>query len=388
MCVRITDVIVYQVVVPAKADGVNSPEFGPAGWDRAPKTLIRILTDEGIEGCGEMYREVSLEQTLDGGRSLLGRDPLSFSLPALPVGPAPEIAQAQARFPTRTDEMVLPRHPAYDGYEIALFDLIGKALGRPVHQLLGGKYWDRVPVDYWTGRRTAADLAKKAEEGMKLGFHGIKIKTTSQDPVVEGVRLVERTCGGGFKVTIDPNERFYRAAEAMRIIRQLEDCESVQVFESPVPHYNIGWYQLLRQKTRHPLAQHIYAGNPQPYQHLLRLIGANAVDYMNLNHAMWHFVQLAAICDAAGIQVWHGSGCDLGVMDMSYIQASSAARNCTLPGDPVGHFIREDDLIVEEIEIRDGYATVPDRPGLGVTIDLDAVARFAAGQPVSLAAMS
>lgn len=385
---RITDITLYQVVVPTKPDAVNSPEFGPAGWDTAPKTLIRIQTDEGIEGYGETYRETTLEQTIAGGRRLLGADPLSFSLPYLPIGPEPEILQKESHYPTRVDEMALPRHSSYDGYEIAIFDLVGKALGRPLHQVLGGKHWDRVPVDYWTGRRTPQDLARKAEEGKRRGFHGIKIKTTSNDPVVDGVKLVERTCGPDFKMTIDPNERFYRASEAMRIIRQLEECENIQVIESPVPHYNVGWYKLLRTKTRHPIAQHIYAGNPLPFQHLLRLIQENAVDYMNLNHSMWHFVQMAHMCDAAGIRVWHGSGCDLGIMDMSYIQASSVARNCTLPGDPVGHFVRVDDLVIEEIEIRDGYAIVPDRPGLGVTLDLEAVARYAVRQPVSLAAQA
>ena len=79
----------------------------------------------------------------------------------------------------------------------------------------------------------------------------------------------------------------------------------------------------------------------------------------------------------AGVPVWHGSGVDLGILDMSYVHACAAAPAATLPSDIVGNFLREDDLIVEPIRIEGGYAYVPDRPGLGVELDEAAVNRYA-----------
>lgn len=378
---QITSVDIYEVRVPTKPDATNSPEWGPAGWDTVPKFVLQVHTSEGITGSGETYRGVHRDQVVEGARAVLGKDPMAMPLAHLPIGNLGDWGREQPVHPTRYHELRVQRHPVYDAFEIAIFDIVGQALQKPIHALLGGAHRDRVPVDFWTGRRSAKDLVRKAEEGQKLGFHGIKIKCTVEDPVVEGVRLVSEVCGADFKVTIDPNERFYRPAEALRVIEALNDCESVQVFEDPVPKINQEWYRLLRRKSHHPIAQHL--STPEA---VLSAITEEAVDYLNLNHSMTGFVKLAAMADAAGIRVWHGSGCDLGILDMSYIHASAVPRNCTLPGDPVGHFVREDDLIVEGIRIEDGHAILPTAPGLGVKLDLAAVERYSIARPVTVAA--
>ena len=75
--------------------------------------------------------------------------------------------------------------------------------------------------------------------------------------------------------------------------------------------------------------------------------------------------------------VWHGSGHELGIMDTAMLHSCAASPNCTLPSDILSHQ-RVDDLIVEPIEIRDSYAHVSTRPGLGVELDEDAVRRYRA----------
>lgn len=380
---RITAVDLYEVRVPTRPDAVNSTELGPAGWDTVPKFLLRVHTDEGITGCGETYRGIARDTVAEAARSVLGKDPMTFSLANLPIGNLGDWGREKTAKPTRYHELRNQRHPAYDAFEIAIFDIVGKALNQPLYVLLGGAYRDRVSVDYWTGRRTVKDLVGKAELAQRLGFHGIKIKCTVEDPVVEGVRTIEKACGPDFKVTIDPNQRFYRPAEALQVIQALNDCESVQVFEDPVPKDNQEWYRLLRRKSHHPIAQHL--SSPQD---VLRALTEEAVDYLNLNHSMTGFIKLAAMADSVGIRVWHGSGCDLGILDMSYIHASAVPRNCTLPGDPVGHFIREDDLIVEGIQIENGHAVLPQTPGLGVTLDMAAVEKYAIAQALTLTAES
>jgi L-alanine-DL-glutamate epimerase-like enolase superfamily enzyme len=90
---------------------------------------------------------------------------------------------------------------------------------------------------------------------------------------------------------------------------------------------------------------------------------------------MASFVANAYLAGAAGMPVWHGSGNDCGIVDASYLHSCAAAPNCTLPSDILS-FLREDDLIVEPIEIRSSYAIVSDKPGLGVELDEDAVRRY------------
>jgi muconate cycloisomerase len=65
----------------------------------------------------------------------------------------------------------------------------------------------------------------------------------------------------------------------------------------------------------------------------------------------------------------------LGILDAAMLHSCAASPNCTLPSDLLS-YQRVDDLIVKPIEIRDSYAIVPDRPGLGVDLDEDAVRRW------------
>src|SRR5262249_46656893 len=92
------------------------------------------------------------------------------------------------------------------------------------------------------------------------------------------------------------------------------------------------------------------------------------------------FPKWAAVADAAGMLCWHGSGVDLGILEASYLHAAAVARNCVLPADVFGLLVREDDLLAEPLQIQKGLAAVPQRPGLGVELDTDALARYQVGQ--------
>jgi muconate cycloisomerase len=90
---------------------------------------------------------------------------------------------------------------------------------------------------------------------------------------------------------------------------------------------------------------------------------------------MHGFVRNSYVAGGAGMPVWHGSGHELGIKDAAFIHSCAASANCTLASDALS-FQRVDDLLVEAIPIVDSYATVPDRAGLGVELDNDAVARY------------
>jgi L-alanine-DL-glutamate epimerase-like enolase superfamily enzyme len=110
---------------------------------------------------------------------------------------------------------------------------------------------------------------------------------------------------------------------------------------------------------------------------MIRAIKEDACSVFNTGGTpgMLGFVGNSYLAGAAGMPVWHGSGNDCGIVDASYLHSCAAAPNCTLPSDILS-FLREDDLIVEPIPIRDSYATVSDRPGLGVDLDKEAVRRY------------
>jgi muconate cycloisomerase len=358
---KITHIEKWKVVVPLKPDAVNSPAYDSedeslSWFGNVPKHIIRIHTDDsGIVGVGETARGCSAEQVDKAIAALTGKAVEGIDLHALPI----------------------ERNDVYGAFEMALFDLVGKQLGVTAARLLGAQVRDRVLVDFWTGRRTPEDLARKAKEGRALGFHGIKIKCTLEDPNVERLQAIADAVGTDFKVTVDPNCRFYEPDHTLELAEALGDLRQiVAVFEDPVPKEDLDWYVRLRQQLQVPLAMHLYSGKD-----VFEAVKHEAVDMLNISPgSMVTFVKACYIAEQAGVPVWHGSGVDLGIMDMSFVQACAAAPAATLPSDIVGTFVREDDLIVEPIRMEEGYALVPEKPGLGVELDEAAVNRYAVAE--------
>ena len=364
---RITSVDVWEVVVPTVPGTVHSPEFGPAGWDEVSKHIIQLHTDEGLTGIGETYRGVARSDVDVCAAQLLGQDPLRLPLQYL-LQTSP---RSEARRQGRPWEVLHAQpNPAHDAYEMALYDLVGKRLDVPAASLLGGPFRTRVPADYWIGQQTPADAARNARVGQGRGFPGLKMKCTLDDPWEERVQAILDACGPDFKLTIDPNERFYRLPEFLDLARRLERFPNIFVYEDPLPKWHLDWYRQARARLQTPLALHL--SDPRD---LINAIKAEACDYLNLGGGMGRFVRNAALAEAAGITCWHGSGNDLGIAEHAYLHAAAAARNCVLPSDFVGSWSRSDDLILEPLRFEAGAAILPARPGLGCELDLAAVER-------------
>ena len=77
---KIIKIDIFEVIVPAREGAVNSPAWGPAAFDMAPKYLIRLVCDSGHTGMGESQRGDTREEVTRGARNLLGRDPLAINL--------------------------------------------------------------------------------------------------------------------------------------------------------------------------------------------------------------------------------------------------------------------------------------------------------------------
>lgn len=367
---RIIDVDIWTVVVPVLPGRVNSPEFGVPSWPQVPKHILRLRTDDGLYGLGETMRGCPREAVEQGALALVDRDPLRLPLQDLPL------VQAEERFHGSRGEyegLSGPSRgsPAYDAFEMAVYDLVGRALGVPVHWLLGGAARDRVQVDYWIGQQMPEDAAGNARLGAERGFRGIKMKCAIDDPWEARIQAILDAAGTDFRVTIDPNERFYRPVEAIALARRLERYPNVAMYESPVPQWNLEAYRQIRAAIDVPLALHL--SDPRD---VLRALAAEACDYFNLGGDMVGFVRSAAMVAAGGALCWHGSGVDLGIREHAMLHAAAAARSCALPSDLVGSWVREDDLIAHPIQFEDGCATVPDEPGLGCELDLEAVERY------------
>jgi muconate cycloisomerase len=371
--VKITNTEIWTVVVPTIPGRVHSAIYGPAGWDEVPKHIIRVHTDEGIYGIGETGRGCPLENVQKMAAQIEGLDPRRMMPQQLPAIASLDRKPANRYDPNRWWERAEagPNWSGYEALEMAIFDLLGKIYNQPAHWFLGGAVRDRVPADYWIGHQTPEDGAANTKLAVARGFKGMKMKCTGDEPMVARCRAIWDVAGPDFELTIDPNERFWRPTEALELARELVKYGKVKVFEDPFPKWNQDWYRLLREHGVVAVAQHL--GSPTD---IINAIKAEAVDYLNLGGGMMQFVRNAAIAHAAGIPCWHGSGNDCGIMEVSYLHAAAAARNCVLGSDFVGSWTRVDDLLIEGIQFEDGYAIVPDKPGLGCELDIAALEEY------------
>ena len=353
MALRVTRIeywLVHQHMRPGTINGPE-PEYNETRWDEVPKYLLQLETSEGISGIGETPRGLAEETLVSAAKALLGQDLLKLDLKQLPVAPG----------------------GAYKALETAVFDAVGKVRGQRVVDLLGGPVRERVEVDWWSGRRSPDDLARWAAEGRQQGFHGMKIKCKLGDPMVERMVAVKQAVPD-MPVTVDPNCRFNNSAAALDLAAALGAVGNVSVFEDPIPKNDLDEYARLRHEmagTGIPLALHL--GSVKDAK---RAIEGGCIDVLNASPtSMVAFVEMARLAGEAGIPVWHGSGNDCGVMDLSYVHACAAAKACTLPSDIMGNRLHVEHFLKEPIRFEGSFALLPEGPGLGGELDMAAVER-------------
>ena len=361
---KIVEVRLHALVVPMKPGVVHSagvedrlcapdPISGrELNFWEFPKWIVEIVADSGQVGLGEPRRGDLLEPLRALAASIVGKSVIDLPVGDLPLAHGDDYES----------------YIAYEAFEMAWLDLLGKHLDVPVHHLLGGKRIDRVPIDFWMGRMNPTDTAARMQIALDLGFHGVKMKCKPGDPIAERVAAV-RSVAPNAGVVLDPNDSFANPAATFALSRLLDGFDGV-ILESPMPQDRLDWYSMVRGRIPQPIALHL-----REQRELQAALRIDAADYYNLLGPLRSFVDWARWTAFAGCPTWRGTGMDLGIRDASSVHAAAAA-GCQLPSDIIGHILREDDLILDGIGFEAGELVVPDRPGLGVELDRDALERY------------
>ncbi len=370
MSSTIVHITATQVIVRAKEGYVDRDGFGPSIFDKGPKWMIEIHTDDGLIGYGETPRNVGLGEVQWAVQQVIGK-PLREIPWAQPVptdwGAHDALGHKDPPVPHRLYERDMGTNGGTMGVMIAVQDLIAKAANMRLVDLFGGAARQAVRTDWWVGRTDPAHITRQMQIGVEMGYNSIKIKAAAEDDIPAIVKAYKQVAGDEARMVIDPNQRFYRCGEAVRIARSIEQYENV-TFEDPFP-FDIDEWRLFRQKTIVPICMHCTTS--------LHIALANrCCDYVNLVYPAAKFLGDAHMAAQFGMLCWSGSGVELGVLDAYMMHFSAAARICVLPGDAFGHDLREDDLINEKLQAKSGEIPLPDGPGLGVSIDHDALSHY------------
>lgn len=331
---KITEIELFEVEIPPIPP---IAKYMPKIYDI---TLCRIRTDEGLEGWGEVQgKKAAYEQAVQG---YVGQAPLAMD----------------------------PFAQAHDFITCALLDIVGQALDRPVHRFFGAKVRDRVPVSYWSCPMEPEETAREAEVGRGLGFTNHKLKARPWN-IVETVRLMKDAAGADYTVGVDPNTKFQYPHIAAALAAELEPFGTVANFEDPVLKNNYDWYRLLREKTTIPIALHL--GTPGS---VMQAAKAECIDYVNLGGPAQQVKKAAAVAEAADIPCWvQMGGLCLGILAAYSVHVQATIPNAELHCDELP-FMRTADVLEDGLSPQNGYFEVPDKPGLGIAVNMDIVERY------------
>ena len=370
---KIRDLRATSVTVPLEAPLRHA---NGCHWGRFVRTIIEVETDTGLIGLGEMGGggEAAEAAVVALKTYLVGRDPA-------------RLEELRFLLANPTASLYNNRTQLVAAIEFACLDLLGQAWGVPLHDILGGALRDRVPfASYLFFRypgdkggevRTAEQLVGNALElKQKYGFTSHKLKggVFHPDYELECYRALAAAVPGD-RVRFDPNA-VWSAEQAIRFGRAIEDLDN-DYLEDPV--FGLHGMRRVREKVRMPLATNTVVVN---FEQLSANVLNTAVDVILLDTTFWGgirpCVKAAGVCETfqLGVAV-HSSG-ELGIQLATMLHLGAVLPNLTFAADAHYHHLLDDVIVGGKMAYVDGAIAVPNGPGLGVALDRDKVAQYAA----------
>ncbi len=254
--------------------------------------------------------------------------------------------------------------------EEALWDLLGKSLGVPLFNLIGGLCQESVPVMRMLGLKPARETAEEAKALVDRGYSHVKVKIgLDEKRDIESVHRARELVGEAVFISVDANQA-YTPMQAVRVLRQMEDV-GLGVVEQPVKRSDLRGMAFVRQHVAIPL---MADEGIETTDDALRHIEAGAMDAVSIK--LWKVGgffkarDIAAICAAANIKVHVGS--TAGSQLLEAIQLHFAASIMDLfGGAEIGEFESLSDDPASGLMIRNGRLDVPMAPGLGIQVIVD-----------------
>jgi muconate cycloisomerase len=271
--------------------------------------------------------------------------------------------------------------------EMAAYDLLGRALGLPVHALLGGRVRDTIPVTHSIGLLPIDEAVDECVQVVKDGIHTIKIKVgVEADRDVEIVRRVSEAVGVHAELCVDANQGYSSPAEAIKVIRKMESAD-LKYVEQPVEGLT-AMAEVARVLDTPVMADE----SAWTAQDVLEIVERKAADvisiYTTKPGGLYKAMQLAAVAQAAGLPCNVNGSVETGVGNLANIHLAAAAiavtLSCVVPvstpaeaqhGQIAGIYYR-DDLIKSPFNFVDGAVQVPDAPGMGIDVDEEKVTKY------------
>jgi L-alanine-DL-glutamate epimerase-like enolase superfamily enzyme len=343
--------------------------------------IVKIFTDEGvygIGGTGALWPLVSGE-TIRGAIQLME----DYFIPLALMGENPFNIN---RIIEKLDRLCVGQTMSKSGIDFALHDLMGRAHGVPIYDLLGGCQRDEIPQEWIVLLDTPEKMAEDAKKFIDAGYKGIKFKWSGHpDLDVQRTRLIREAIGPDIELCVDVNQG-YTADLAIKVINATEDY-NLKYVEEPVHRDDIEGFIKVRQHTNQGLAADETAFTNKD---ALRLLQLHVIEFLHAApsrigglHKMRRYVDMASA---------HRVTCLYSIYNSPALEyAVSAHFAFSAPVKPycdedVGIFnvhggFSTDDIkegVTEHINppLRNGIQYKPEGPGIGMELNMDYINRY------------
>lgn len=346
----------------------------------ALRSIIEVETEDGVVGLGESY----------GTKPVLAG--LARLAPAMTGRLVTDINGLWAAGRSALTGSSIDRLARVVGaIEVAMWDAFGKATGQRVCELLGGQVRESVPFsaylfykfgrhagatedDVWGEVLTPEQLVEEAKSVIdESGFNAIKLKAGILEPDEEIAGLEAlRIAFPSAPLRIDPNAG-WTVETSFKLLPRLEGL--IEYLEDPAPE--IDGMAAVQAKAEMPLATNMCV---MAHEHLPEAIAKDAVRVILSDHHFWGGLassrELAKICANWGLGVSMHSNSHLGISLAAMTHLAAATPNLTYDCDT--HYPWQTDEVIEggRLSFEGGALRVPDGPGLGVTLDREALKRL------------
>ncbi|EOR20739.1 galactonate dehydratase [Clostridium sartagoforme AAU1] len=345
--------------------------------------FIKISTDEGIEGWGEMISGTKTDTVVAGayelGKRIIGRNPFEIE----------RIWQELHRSFFRGGPI---NGTIVSGIEMALWDIKGKALNVPIYELLGGAARDRIMVYSWIGGDRPSDVVKEAIDRRDRGFKAIKMNATEElhyidsftkvQEVVDRVKAIRDAVGFDLSIGVDFHGRVHKPM-AKVLAKELEPYKLMFLEEVVLPENEEAFREVANHVST-PLATGERLYTRWQFKNIIK---DGAIDIIQPDIALCGGIletrKIAAMAEAFDIAV--APHAPYGPIALAAtLQLDVCTPNVFIQEQSLGiHYNKGFDLLdfvknKEIFQYKDGFLDIPTKPGLGIEIDEELVEKVSA----------
>ncbi len=384
---KIKSVSAHWLHVPIPEEQQHVTDFGRiSSFDT---TLVRVETECGIVGHGESRAALSSSSTNYALNALIEQElaPLILDEDPRDISRLWDVMYNGSRAHFALDRghvfPALGRRGltmcGIAGIDIALWDILGQSLGVPVHRLLGGKRHARMPAYASGGWAPADGIAAELQRFLDRGnFKAVKMRVGSGDGTlahsVARVKAARAGLGDDIDIMCDAHGTF-SVAEAKRFCDQVRECR-IAWFEEPVTADDKRGLAEIRAMTDIPIATGESEFTRFDFRDLIELRAADILQPdLSIAGGITEAMRIEGMCSAWQIRfaahIWGGATTFAAGLHVSAVASSAFILEYSLGANPILHELAEEDFAVQ-----DGFIEIPDRPGIGVTINQDFVDRY------------